>query len=239
MKNIHILPTDKPSRLSKDENNKIWLSINFKYGINDNNKQHIYITSDEEIKDVRQHNGKWQLEQGQILNKFPNYLTDLSECKLVIMTTDEDLIKDGVQSIDDTFLEWFVKNPNCEFVDLDTFSMGNKVLYNVVFPKEKQIKCYCGHTITCDCEPLQETIEEAAEKYAELSYYNGDEVNAFIDGVKYQSKRMYSEDEVKEIIKLSCEEGMLIQRTINDKVKIPYMRIKDFTIRIFEKFKKK
>ena len=50
---------------------------------------------------------------------------------------------------------------------------------------------------------------------------------------------MYSEEEVKEIIKLSCEEGMLIQRTINDKVKIPYMRIKDFTIRMFEQFKKK
>jgi len=54
-----------------------------------------------------------------------------------------------------------------------------------------------------------------------------------------QSERIYSEEEVKEIIKLSCEEGMLIQRTINDKVKIPYWRIKDFTIRIFEQFKKK
>jgi hypothetical protein len=49
----------------------------------------------------------------------------------------------------------------------------------------------------------------------------------------------YSEKEVIEIIKLSCEEGMLIQRTINDKVKIPYMRIKDFTIRMFEQYKKK
>lgn len=35
----------------------------------------------------------------------------------------------------------------------------------------KQIKCYCGHTIMCDCSPLdepkQETLEEAAEKYAD------------------------------------------------------------------------
>jgi hypothetical protein len=57
--------------------------------------------------------------------------------------------------------------------------------------------------------------------------------------VNYKPERMYSEEEVKEIIKLSCEEGMLIQRTINDKVKIPYWRIKDFTIRIFQQFKKK
>jgi hypothetical protein len=55
----------------------------------------------------------------------------------------------------------------------------------------------------------------------------------------FRIQRMYSEEEVKEIIKLSCEEGMLIQRTINDKVKIPYWRIKDFTIRIFQQFKKK
>ena len=50
---------------------------------------------------------------------------------------------------------------------------------------------------------------------------------------------MYSEEDVKEIIKLSCEEGMLIQRSLNDKVKIPYMRIKDFAIKMFEQFKNK
>jgi hypothetical protein len=64
-------------------------------------------------------------------------------------------------------------------------------------------------------------------------------INEVLPKLFSQQERMYSEDEVKEIIKLSCEEGMLIQRTINDKVKIPYWRIKDFTIRIFEQFKKK
>ena len=56
---------------------------------------------------------------------------------------------------------------------------------------------------------------------------------------KCKTNSAYSEEEVKEIIKLSCEEGMLIQRTINDKVKIPYTRIKDFTIKMFKQFKKK
>ena len=45
-----------------------------------------YYVSDEEIKDVRPHKGKWQVEKGYILNQFPTYLTDLSECKLVIAT---------------------------------------------------------------------------------------------------------------------------------------------------------
>jgi len=48
---------------------------------------------------------------------------------------------------------------------------------------ENLTKCYCGHTTTCDCEPEQdfkdielpqqerpETLEEAAERYADKSF---------------------------------------------------------------------
>ena len=105
MKNVFVLPTDKPSRLSKDENDRIWLSINFEYGINDNNKQNIYITSDEEIKEgdrffTSDHNGEG----------FRKYK--------IILTTDQDLIDLGVQSIDDEFLQWYIKNPSCEEVEV-------------------------------------------------------------------------------------------------------------------------
>lgn len=50
-----------------------------------------YYVSDEEIKDVRPHKGKWQVEKGYILNQFPTYLTDLSECKLVIATNNPNI----------------------------------------------------------------------------------------------------------------------------------------------------
>ena len=115
----------------------------------------LFIISDEEIKDVRPHKGKWHLEKENILNKFPDYLTDLSECKLVIMTTDQDLIKDGVQEIDAEFLEWFVNNPNCEFVmtipDViglrDVFQPTGKDLYKIIIPIEESTfytkKCKC------------------------------------------------------------------------------------------------
>ncbi len=46
----------------------------------------------------------------------------------------------------------------------------------------------------------QETLEEAAERYAELSYYNRDDVNAFVNGAKWQAKRMYSEEEVYDLL---------------------------------------
>ena len=230
MKNIHILPTDKPSRLFVDiDDNKLKITqpLSGEYMMN----QNIYITSDEEIKDVRPHKGKWQLEKGEILNKFPNYLTDLSECKLVIMTTDPDLIADGVQAIDDDFLEWFVKNPSCESVKverLDTFKKTNEVYvdeiaggnyyeiikqYEIIIPEEEP-KCSCkvGEPYNNACckvhggvpqeEPKQETLEEAAyrlsaEKFEpkHIGFMLG-----VIEGAKLQAERMYSEEEVVELL---------------------------------------
>ena len=149
MRNIHVLKTDKPSRLYIGDNQNFIFGM-IQTSIQSRNdyftNQHIYITSDEEIKDVRPNKGKWHLEGGNILNKFPDYLTDLSECKLVIMTTDQDLIKDGVQPIGDEFLEWFVKNPSCEEVEVEKLEgryvdySGNvhiPINYKIIIPKEE------------------------------------------------------------------------------------------------------
>jgi hypothetical protein len=150
MKNIHVLPTDKPSRLHFTEFEE---ELVFTPQYEKLNGVNIYITSDEEIKDVRPYKDKWQLEKGQILNKFPNYLTDLSDCKLVIMTTDQDLIKDGVQEIPEYFLvHYIVGNNPIEYVEIkehlesiDTM----KINYELIIPKE---------------ELKQETLEEVVSK---------------------------------------------------------------------------
>jgi hypothetical protein len=101
MKNIHIIPTDKPSRLC----------------INGKNQMHIYITNSEEIKE-----GDWYfdvtLEQIIKANVNSDHNVYIGSCKKIILTTDQDLIKDGVQAIDDEFLEWFVINPSCESVEV-------------------------------------------------------------------------------------------------------------------------
>ena len=148
MKNIYLLPTKKPSKLVKIYNdvNRETFTLKLNVEVNDSFKEYVnvYITSDEEIKDVRPHKGKWHLEKENILNKLPDYLTDLSECKLVIMTTDDDLINDGVQSIDDEFLEWFVKNPSCEWVEVVDGIYFDDVewisCYKIIIPKEKVIE---------------------------------------------------------------------------------------------------
>jgi hypothetical protein len=134
MKNVHLLPTNKPSRLSILNNGK----LNFGAEIMSSSSsklQHIYITSsDEEIKE-----GDWVISDQSLLSPLYDaigkveiisletkkiiqsdnswYWTDL-DCKKIILTTDQDLIKDGVQAIDYEFLQWFVKNPSCEFVKI-------------------------------------------------------------------------------------------------------------------------
>ena len=172
MKNIHVLPTDKPSRLfeiiqfnlSFDKEN--YFSEDYKI-IHKYKNKHIYITSDEKIKE-----GDWCIDDKyKQPMKYFGEGSLLKSSKKIILTTDQDLIKDGVQAIDDEFLEWFVKNPSCKRVEVnkkwnEERIVGGKDIgdysYKIIIPQEepKQIKCYCGHTITCDCEPLQETIEE-------------------------------------------------------------------------------
>jgi hypothetical protein len=85
------------------------------------------------------------------------------DCKKIILTTDIDLIKDGVQGIDDDFLEWFVKNPSCEFVraiqtnEVTQLVHGNNAHYKIIIPKEEpKQECTCG---VCDYCEEQETIQ--------------------------------------------------------------------------------
>jgi hypothetical protein len=222
MKNIHLLPTEKPSRLFKFANELHLDTIPKDYY----KKYNIYITSDLEIKDVRPHKGKWQLEKGQILNKFPDYLTDLSECKLVILTTDQDLIADGVQSIDDEFLEWFVKNPSCDKVEVSLEENMWKCCHYFKEDKEEYDKNGIPRCPKCDTalggnpdnvyykiiipqeESKQETLEEAAERNCEsiTHPYCEREKSMFIKGAKWQSERMYSEEEVEKIISKLMDE---------------------------------
>jgi hypothetical protein len=137
MKNIHLIPTDKPSRLFK-VSGELKLTRNFDF-YNGSEYQNIYITNDEEIKE-----GDW------VFNFEYNYIVQYNSekhdnkfwYKKIILTTDQDLIKDGVQAIDDTFLEWFVNNPSCEEVkvaDYGNVLFDDKVfhMYKIIIPQEE------------------------------------------------------------------------------------------------------
>ena len=116
MKNIHLIPTDKPSRLFYNVGGALLFTNYENY-----NGVHIYITSDEEIKD-----GDW-IKWGEAIYKAnKKYMPPF---KKIILTTDQDLIKDGVQAIDDEFLEWFVKNPSCENIPIIMTTVSKESTY--------------------------------------------------------------------------------------------------------------
>jgi hypothetical protein len=164
MKNIHVLPTDKPSRVYKHLGRELKHTVRYfeQKGLLCIN-QHIYITNDEEIKEGDYF---WKPDCNMI---FKAEYTPHKGCEKIILTTDHDLIKDGVQGIDDEFLEWFVKNPSCESVEVDknwNYPLDKSWEYKIIIPKEEPTEncenckqpiskygCACGKQIE---EPKQE-----------------------------------------------------------------------------------
>jgi hypothetical protein len=82
----------------------------------------LFITSDEYIGLSYYLDGNL-VRKGVIDDK--DYWEVRKDYKKIILTTDQDLIKDGVQAIPDDFLEWFVKNPSCEFVEVEELISNN------------------------------------------------------------------------------------------------------------------
>lgn len=144
MKNIYILKTDKPSRLLKDlVDGTYQLKKEVLYGNRFELPLNIYIISDEEIKE-----GDWwiNLDDSNIYHTiFWQLANNAPSCKKIVLTTDPDLIKDGVQPIDDEFLEWFVNNPNCEKVVVHSELNMNgangldraRFIYKIIIPFEQ------------------------------------------------------------------------------------------------------
>ena len=227
MKNIHILSTDEQIKNVGDVVKDLYGDIHIftkknegKEYVKTITKLNIYITSDEEIKE-----GDWCYDSDgkQILqfnNKIVVLLANQQKEKYgvksffkIILTTDQDLIKDGVQAIDIEFLEWFVKNPSCEEVEIDTIETltgsfdakgikSNYVnVYKIIIPKEKT---------------KQETLEEVAERILANNIdglkdaLKDDDLFFFYKGVvqcygeamakwqQEQDKNKYSEEDLKE-----------------------------------------
>jgi hypothetical protein len=229
MKNIHVLSTDKPSRLIKSKINDIIVlePINVTNNTRYWEYLNIYITSDEEIKE-----GDWVTNGLTImianLDGQPT-MDDYHPWKKIILTTDQDLIKDGVQEIDDEFLKWFVKNPSCEEVGIEPLMAGfvddepsyYENMYDIIIPKE---------------EPKQETLEEASEtawnlyEHVEGNLYSTSFKNGFKLGAEWlQDKKMYSEEDMDNYAEY-C-----INHFAKSQIGQPYLSAKEW----FEQFKKK
>jgi hypothetical protein len=208
MKNIHLLPTDKKIKnvgdLVKDQYGDIHIftkNDGKEYG-KTTTKLNIYITSDEEIK-IRD----WFITDHLLWKANQNiHLINPKKDKKIILTTDQELIKDGVQAIDDEFLEWFVKNSSCEEIkvekyhgiktsiaeisavsgndDYDWQGIGDNRDYRIIIPKEEPniidfLKNNCDPEIAKQVEKETKQFEEKQSQMSneELISLAKEEVN--------------------------------------------------------------
>ena len=232
MKNIHVLSTTEATNLIYHNGRyELLLPPEDKETWNNNVGKYIYITSDEEIKvgdfyintfvSEREQKPQTHIEKRYLLNHKKDYR--FKYCKKIILTTDQDLIKEDVQPINDEFLEWFVKNPTCEFVNFISYT-NEKALkeYEIILPKEELKQHYLSESLPIlkDLSRLktdnhynlvkQETLEEAVEKYAEENKFGSDrpfefnrDKHAFKQGAKWQeqnSDKKYSKDKMLEVL---------------------------------------
>jgi len=130
-----------------------------------------------------------------------------------------------------------VKNPSCEEVvidfDYNSYKLGKSKskCYKIIIPKEEPtlkelyLKNNPERNIVIEervnnfmkqLEPKQETIEEASENYSKTFIEDDGTAEVdFIAGAKWQAERMYSEEEVLELL-LSRPGPYLTDKEIND-----------------------
>jgi hypothetical protein len=229
MKNIHVLPTENSNRLFKIAGTLIFDINGVKYTerykqLHKYTNQNISITSDEEIKE-----GDYGLIGNEVMSYHQMHKKwGMPQGKKIILTTDQDLIKDGVQVIDDEFLEWFVKNPSCERVEvvktnklIDNYADKDEdkweVKYHIYLPKEEFLKQ--------ERMSGSKTVSKILDG-GKPSKFLIDEIGQF----NFTKNKLYNQEEVGELVyKIIGEYGnhygiMIDGEMINE---------------LFEKFKKK
>jgi hypothetical protein len=192
MKNINLIATNKLSSLAYYQEgtsyNKPILQL-VSTTSSDYTYQNICITNDEKIKE-----GDWAISIYKGLIKVSDEELKIkgyvnSFCSKIILTTDPQLIADGIQAIDDDFLEWFIKNPSCEEVEIVE---GDFINGKYTFGKYHIRRMYFAD------EPKKEpkeTLEEFIESYVNRIDRSEDGLveKCLEDGAKWQQEGNYSE----------------------------------------------
>jgi hypothetical protein len=168
MKNIFLIPTENSSRLSIKDGILILHRQQWRKGT-----QNIHITSDSKF--VRDEYITDGIEVIKATPKLVNAqsLVDRRDWKKILMTTDPELIKDGVHPIGEEFLKWFVENPTCTKVE---------VVYGLFNPMGRQVdpndlgqnhsKCVWKYKIITTKEEQKQHLIDMMKSDEELGLYD-------------------------------------------------------------------
>ncbi len=204
MKNIFLIKTTEKSRLHDYSFGNIGLS---KEPLSWREARHLYITSHEEIKE---NINQWYLDRFLGNKPYQSGCAKYnSKENVVILTTDPKLIADGIKAIDEEFLQWFVKNPTCEYVEVQKWFDGVDFLeYKIIIPQQKQLykKIYISGAIT-GTENAENLFKEAE---LQLIYKGYDVINPF--SLPHNHNKTWN-DYMREDLKalLDCDEIYMLK----------------------------
>jgi hypothetical protein len=217
MKNIHVLPTDKPSKLHLIED-VLMFTNEYKNSVCDS-EVNIYITSDIEIKE-----GDWCVDIYKLKNNH-NPIFKWSDkfkvdAKKIILTTDQSL--DGVQFIDDKFLQWFVKNPSCEKIEIKTrYLHSYKTGEN--FISFSKIPEFSSRNMQCiKIEPRYEIIFRQEKPKQENCCTPAGQIKRYVDcvGCDKKPKQMSKQTAVEWLVEQILKEKGLVDLDIEQAKKM-------------------
>lgn len=220
-KNLFVIPTNNPSRvygilgsyrLGLTSNDPFYTE-NFGGGTQN---QNVYVTSNEEIKDgeygiclylvkegFKSHQAVFKMDSEQRLAMEELGGQKKAQVLKVILTQDQDLIKDGVQPIPDEFLVWFVEKVNdsgkpIDIVELDKVGLvsdNGRVLYGfkykIIIPKEPVCTCKIGEPYNNTCCKVHGSVSkemlEQIENQVKFTETRGEKIAKYLDIFKGQT----------------------------------------------------
>lgn len=235
-KNIWLVPTNQASRLYKSKlKDELYLhptEIQKEFYLKSAIGQNIYITDNSEIK-----NGDWYIgyyKKVLFVKKRTAGNLIANPRKKIILTTDLELIKNGVQPIPDNFLEWFCQNSSCEFVevvkDLRQIDQNNLVTrgsttlveyYKLIIPQEEtKIEEIYHDRNSISLSEVREEPKQRLEKYSER-FDNKD--NELIEGIfnpENWGKRLVKEETLEEAKSKFCNNSNNWQGSSREDLKL-------------------
>ena len=176
------------------------------------------------VEDLFTYKLRYGQKEGELqINSFK-----YEDVKKIILTTDQDLIKEGIQEIDEEFLEWFVDNASCEKVEIkhiikeyvdEQDAYGYDVnYYKIIIPKPPKyfFREELSRILTTE-EVMEnrsnayeflnfdeEIVEVVAEKFKDLpmNISTSHAKQKAVELLKWQAEKSYSEKEVLEQLNL-------------------------------------
>ena len=141
------------------------------------------ILSDVQIKDVIPFIGHYHLEQGQIINQFPNYLTDLDACKLIIAHR---------PLTDAPILGWTPILPSFSWNQQHDVEFYNKARETYKYTEEDLIKAFkAGHSgafVKGHTVPHYKEYIESFQESKRPKYFTIKTVKMNLDEIREQGK---------------------------------------------------